>query len=276
MIDPLQYIKSCVYIPIAEADIKARYTELHTVSVFNWDIWKDVEPALLCPVIKKDKTTMGVSRLIPIPKHPQTVTRGNFVNQRPYTNLQVFWPPFGVIDIDTTLTCNAENIELLTSVDMLTGVGILTVRCVQADDSIIILNRIEAQVGVPVQLSQVTRDYIGTVTAAAGGIASFFTGGISGGISAIGEATKAIMPRSQTIGSGGAYAQLAAVPRLEAQFFEIVDDDITQNGRPLCEMRTPASLGGYMLIQDGDVPTALTATENRKIKEYLESGFYYE
>ena len=63
---------------------------------------------------------------------------------------------------------------------------------------------------------------------------------------------------------------------MDFQFFEIVDDDPDQNGRPLCKMKTLGNLGGYMLIQDGDVPTNGTAAEDRQIRSYLEGGFYYE
>ena len=53
-------------------------------------------------------------------------------------------------------------------------------------------------------------------------------------------------------------------------------EDNDHHGRPLCQMRTPASLGGYMIVQDGDVPTAGTQSETAEIKSYLESGFFYE
>ena len=55
-----------------------------------------------------------------------------------------------------------------------------------------------------------------------------------------------------------------------------VDDDNTHNGRPLCDVRQISSLSGYMIIQDGDVTIAGTATEDSKIRNYLEAGFYYE
>ena len=275
LIDPAQYIKSCVYIPVSAATIRSEYTVRQPVSVFNWDVTSLGN----VPIIPMGKPAMSFSRSINIPKHPQTQERGNYVNQKPYTNLTLLFPPFGLIEIDTTVTCNADTINIDVEIDMLTGLGIMTVK-----SNGIVLNRIEAQIGIPVQLSQVTRDYLGGATSLIGGISgsvgSFMAGDIGGGITSavngIGDAVRAMIPRSQSIGSGGAYAQLDAVPRLDAQFFRIVDDDIVQNGRPLCQMKTPASLGGYMLIQDGDVPTTGTMQENKQIKNYLETGFYFE
>ena len=90
------------------------------------------------------------------------------------------------------------------------------------------------------------------------------------------DAATSLIPRVNSIGSGGAYAHFMDPPRLDVQFFEVVDDDITQNGRPLCQLKTPASLGGYMKIQDGDVAIPGTAIEGKTIRDYLEGGFYYE
>ena len=86
----------------------------------------------------------------------------------------------------------------------------------------------------------------------------------------------ALMPRAQSIGGGGSFAQLFTNTRLEYQWFRPVDDDNSHNGRPLCQVKTPASLGGYMLIQDGDVAIDGTAAEADEIRTLLQSGFYYE
>ena len=85
-----------------------------------------------------------------------------------------------------------------------------------------------------------------------------------------------MIPRANSIGGVGNYSVLNYRPRLDYQFFLPVDDDREHNGRPLCEIRTPASLGDYMLIQDGDVSTTGTSMEDQSIRSYLENGFYYE
>ena len=41
-------------------------------------------------------------------------------------------------------------------------------------------------------------------------------------------------------------------------------------------MRTIKNLGGYMIIQDGDVALNATSAEDAKVRAYLEGGFYYE
>ncbi len=279
LVDPLQYIKSCIYIPVAYSDLPG--TPLvdplnpGDISIFNYDI------NITAGNVKELRSIPQyvATRNYILPQHPQAATRGNYLNTAPFTRHSLIVPPFGMIELDTTITCNAASVGAEAIVDLPTGKGFLVVT---ANGHTI--SRTETQVGVPVQLSQVSRDYLGAAMGATNGIAgaigSALSGNISGAImsatNGIESATRAMMPRSSSIGSGGSYGQFYSVSELESQFFPIVDDDNTQNGRPLCKIRQPANLGGYMLIQDADIPINGSAEESRKLRAYLENGFYYE
>ena len=274
IVDPIQYIKSCVFIPLSRGDLVT--TQVNTISVFNWDVPN------LTTGHELNGNRVRKTFTVPITKHPDTVARGNYVNAAPYTLLTLYFPPFGVLEIDTSVTCNAANLELILDIDLLSGKGLLTVMCNGN-----VLNKVESMIGVPIQLSQVTRDYIGAVTSIAGSIggivgdfvkggAAGIAGGIGSSIAAVGNAINSLAPRSQTIGSNGGFAALAGAAQLGHQFFRPVDDDLTQNGRPLCEVRQISSLSGYMLIQDGDVPINGTREEAEEIQRLLQGGFYYD
>jgi len=118
------------------------------------------------------------------------------------------------------------------------------------------------------------------VGAVGGAVAGYMKGGIVGAIGssvgAIGNAVESLMPRAQTVGSTGSFVANRGEFRLDHQFFRPIADDNAHNGRPLCAMRTLKNLGGYMLIQDGDVTINGTSTEDSQIRNYLESGFYFE
>lgn len=274
LIDPLQYIKSCVYIPYPPASLTDSLDVISSFDIWDWNI------PLAGYEVKYAQPYNAYTGSIDIPKHPQTSSRGKYVNQAPYTTLALQAPPFGLIDLDTTALVDATSLSIGCYVDLPTGLGILTL-----SNGSIILNRIEAQLGVPVQLSQVLHDYAGAITGAVGAIGSAVGGAMSGNIAgavtgfvngAIGSAIAAKYPTAQSLGSGGSYAQLTGNWNIYAQFFSMVDDDITHNGRPCCEMVTPANIGGYMLIQDGDVSISGTHEEAQEIKRYLETGFFYE
>lgn len=272
LVDPLQYIKSCMWFPFAMTDFSLQ-TATTSFDIFMWNV-----PSVLNSRISANKVSKSYT--LNLKKHPDTVSRGNYVNTSPYTILTLYVAPFGVIELDSTVTCNATSITLELNVDPITGRGILRILCHGS-----VLHQLEAQIGVPIQLSQVTRDYVGAISSVAGAVGGALgglaignmAGAVSSAISGIGSAVNSLRPRSQTMGSGGGFTAIDAYTwTLDHQFFRPVDDDITHNGRPYCQVTTPSSLGGYMLIQDGDVAIPGTREEADQIRALLEGGFYYE
>lgn len=275
IVDPIQYIKSCIWLPVPVSNITSDQTETN-LNVYSWT-------AAGVTAYRISNPSIILRSNVAINKHPDTAARGNYVNVAPYTLANLYMPPFGNIELDTSVLCTASSLDADIYMDAHTGDGSLIITA-----NGIVLNKVDAKVGVPIQLSQVVGDYIGAITSVANGVAGAISGvaaggaagiasGIASGIGAIGDAVKAVTPRANTIGSGGNFSILTAKnPELDLQFFRPVDDDITQNGRPLCEIRTINTMSGYLLIQDGDVAIPGTREEGAAIQRMLESGFYYE
>ena len=271
VVDPIQYIKSCVWIPFDASDITTIPLALD-LEVYGWK-FPGVTGRLMAGVKTQKTYTFATV------KHPDTTARGNYVNSSPYTHATLNFAPFGTMEVDTTVICDVSQITANLDVDTLTGQGILRVFA-----NSILLNELKTQVGVPIQLSQITRDYLGAAQSAIGGIAgavgSALTGNVAGAItsavSGIGNSISALVPRSQTIGSNGCFTNVQYQPRLDFQFFRPVEDDNTHHGRPLCKVRQPKNIPGFLLIQDGDIGTVGFEWENEQIKTMLEAGFYYE
>ena len=267
LIDPLQFIKTCIWIPGSTTGSS------QTVYVNDWST------GVSGKLINFAQPFIGKYTDITIDNHPQ-ISRGRYLNYPPYTVMWLDVPPFGVIQLDPTILRDSTLIQLWARVDIITGVGTLKI----TDNNSVLLNSLTAQVGVPVNLSQVTRDYVsaatGAVNATANTIQSALWGNIAGAVSAaasgIETATKALCPRVQSLGSTGNFSSLYGKPRLYEQFFTIADEDLSHNGRPLCKVSTPANLGGFMMVLDGDISAPATDTELQTIRGHLESGFYYE
>lgn len=270
LVEPLQFIKTCVLLPVAIGDTHGS-TGGH-VTVWGWETTEGGK-------VLDENSAIIKSYSFPIHKHPDTASRGNYVNTAPFTSITLTVPPFGTFDIDTSVTCNASSVDVTIRIDQVTGKGTLTVSC-----NDIVLNRIEAQIGIPISMSSVTRDYLGTASniggAVGGALSGFATGSVAGGVlgslSGIGNALQSIQARANTIGTTGSYGTLLGDFRLDHQFFRPIADDNTHNGRPLCAKRVLNTLSGYMIIQDGDVAINGTSSEDAQVRQYLETGFYYE
>lgn len=272
LVEPLQFIKSCVLLPVSISDTISSVSPNPHVVVYGWETEEGGK-------VLDENTAITKTFSFSIQKHPDTVSRGNYVNSAPFTSITLTVPPFGVFDIDTSVTCNASTVTATIRLDQITGKGTLTVEC-----NGIVLNRIEAQIGIPISMSSVTRDYLGAVSnigaGASGMIDGLLSGGVAGGIvgglSGIGNAIQSLQARANTIGTTGSYGSLIGDFKLDHQFFRPIADDNTHNGRPLCAKRVINTLSGYVIVQDGDVSINGTSSEDAQIRQYLETGFYYE
>ena len=262
LVEPLQFIKSCVLLPVAIGDTSG--TAGASVSVYGW-----TTPVTGKVLTENDAIVKSYS--FDIHKHPDTSSRGNYVNSAPFTAITLTVPPFGTFDIDTSVTCNASTVNVTIRIDQITGKGTMTVSC-----NGIVLNRIEAQIGIPISMSSVTRDYLGGVSNVGGAISNLLSGDVLGTLSGVGNALQSLQARANTIGTTGSYGSLLGDFRLDHQFFRPIADDNTHNGRPLCAKRVLNTLSGYILVQDGDVAIDGTSTEDAQLRQYLETGFYYE
>ena len=272
LIDPIQYIKTCMYFPFEMTDFGLTMAST-SVNIFMWTI-----PSVFCAKITSQ--VIAVTKSIPYQDHPNKATRGAYLNTAPYTIATLYAPPFPVIDIDTSVACNGGYVNLDLAVDPISGKGVLRVYT-----NSVTLNRLETQIGVPIQLSQVTRDWLGAATSTLSAVGNIIGAGMTGNIggaisgvaSGIESAARALTPRSQSLGPGGGFIDVRPLAwTLDQQFFIPVNDDNSHNGRPYCQVTTPSALTGYMLIQDGDVPISGTKAEADEIRSLLEGGFYYE
>lgn len=272
LMNPLQYIVSCIWLPVSMSDFWGTTTS--TLAVWDWSVTINNgthKDGVVVPI-----TTF--SKSISIPKHPQAGSRGAYLNTAPYSQYWLDFPPFGTIELDTTLIRDASSLQMDIILDVYTGGGSLIL-----SNGSVKFNRIDTQIGVPVQLSQVIKDYLSTAQAGVntiGGVISDlmtgnFGGAIMTGVNGIADATRASIPKVSSIGSSGSYNAIYGIPHINAQFFPVVDGYNAELGRPYCKSATPASLGGYLKCL-GDVPIYGTTAEHDEIQEYITNGFYYE
>ena len=277
IIDPLQFIKSCIWIPDLYSTLSGFSTENNTLDVWSWG-----------PISAKNKllTSNYPYRIynitINITAHPQASSRGSYMNCEPFTKLMMRVPCFGLIDLDTTMLKESTTVRAQITLDYITGLGVLEI---YSSDGVM-LTRQTSQIGVPIQLSQVSHDYIGgtvrTGQSILGTIGSAITGNIigaiSGGLAAIGNAADIMKPVSSSVGSNGAFAGMYGSPALYHTFFTAVPDDNADIGRPLCQFKTISTLssGSFLMARSGDVAISGTSGEQAQLKDYLERGIFYE
>ena len=205
-----------------------------------------------------------------IPKHPQEA-RGSYLNCAPFAQY-IFSSSFtGDVQLDSNIMATKTSMNVLFNFDITTGQVKITI-----GDLMICYGNF----GIDIDLASVEVDASGMVTSAISGLGSVLTKNVPGAISGlagmVGSALDMLNPAPVGNAASGGYIGLTAPIQLKCRFAKVVADDVTNKGKPYCQVATISSLSGYMEIRDPHVSISGTSIEANQINAYLTGGFYYE
>lgn len=287
LINPIQYIKSCMIMPFDQDDIVGSAVSTVKFGYYNWTVpggGKVICVTDVNVVKTKEYTTIDIRQ------HPQAATRGTYLNCQPFSKYTLHFGPWGDIDLDPILLNGNNRIIIETLYDLVSGVGRLIVTG-NINTAEVLYNG-SVKIGVDINLSQVYKDALGYEAATTNGIFSSISAGISlgmGYLPALGEGlniasagvqdmTRLNYPTVSGVGDMGTLLALHDPKNLyvTSRFNHIVDENLTEIGRPLCQTKVINTLSGYILCQLADAQISGTADEARKINQYMNTGFFYE
>lgn len=283
--DVSAYIKTLKWYPFNPGEA----SDNGTIKVGAYDI--------TCPNYNVVDSSLGYSfsygsDYYAIPKHPQARSRGNYCNLAPYSSYRLVLLPFGSFTLDSTLLCNYSYLSYTTYVDAITGLGAVNIYvCTDsqgANAKQIITKTCNFGVDIPISVSQT--DFKSAVGSAVGGLVSAAVGlaspktsrklsGLLGaGAGLANSVGELLIPSQDAISdSMGSILGIDYVDNsLTGIFFELVDEDISTNGRPLYKVTTPATIGGYIVGDSTEFSAPATAPEMEEVKRFIDAGFYYE
>ena len=263
LINPFQYISSIMWFPFLEGGGGSFDDEI------SFGFWGNTN--CYGHIISDSNRSHIASDSINVNRHPQAATRGNYLNGAPYTRIMLEAFCFGTVPIDANYLVNDDSLTVRILTDLYTGVGELIV-----SNSGHVICKQTAQVGVPIQISQITQPVLQPVISAIGAVGSFATKNFLGGAQGIGDTIKSALPQVQTSGSMGSKVAYVRPAGVYTQFYNIADEDNPNIGRPLCKPRAISSLSGYIECDNVDLVTSATPSEKEAIINYMEKGFFYE
>ena len=261
--NPFQYVSSVKWFPIPMPQGEA-------VSALPYGWW--TLSGVSCHTLANN-SKYGQTGTVTLPKHPQAATRGVYLNKSHYSRYMLYYNVFGAIPLDPGSVGNSTALDLLVTIDGVSGQGVLKISDYQTYTPI---QTVTAQCGVDIQIAQLTTDYVSSVTSAVSGVASIMTGSIAGGVSAVTSAIDGLFPQLQTTGGNGSIADYLIPPRIVATFYPVVAENNEHRGRPLCQNRQLSAIPGYIMCADSEISAPCTQEELQSIMRYLESGFFYE
>lgn len=268
-VNPLQYISSVRWIPF-------RVT-LNSGIVADIDVGYGTAPCTA--QIVPDNSVRVIEKTFTLRKHPQE-SRGKYLNKAPYTTYNLFYPPYGLIELDSNVIGSSTKLTMRVEVDLRVGKSTLSLAVDNDFNAFKVISWMNSDISVEVQLSQITRSgpSIGSVLKP---IMQLVSGNIGGSIMSsvgnIGDGTRAMTPTVSSYGSDGAKNTFGNSITLMYGFKNIGGEDLANVGRPLCKVKTISSLSGYVLCSNAHISiSGATKNEQDLINQYMEGGFYYE
>ena len=265
LVNPFQYIVSCMAFPFDVFD--SGFPHEH-IKFGYWTM--DSMASYIIPESGRYKNSFAG---VQVPRHPQSNIRGAYLNSAPFTRMSLSAYGFGTCALDPQDFVSNTQLSLNLLVDKYTGTGKIRVSNTGDSNTLFELN---GQIGVPIQISQITQNLVSAGLAGVATGVSAIAGNPLGIASGIASAVQSVMPQIHTAGSVGSMVNFLKKPILTMQFKNLVTVDNEHLGRPLMQRRTLSSIPGFIIVEQPDVDIPGTSHEKDQIIQYMRSGFYYE
>lgn len=223
-------------------------------------------PATIHTGAKKIAGILEKNYTVTIPKHPKAATYGKYLNSEPYSHYTLIFGPLSETAIDLSMYVDYNTVNIKLRVDPATGQA--TISLTGASFTV--------GWGVPIPIAKTNSNMVGSLVSGSAAIANLLVGNYAGAIAGAASAAANFAGTTSVTSSIGSICGHCAGRFLIGYFADVTDQDITNLGRPLCQVTTPASLTGYMVVQNGSISAPANGSELASIKGYLEGGFYYE
>lgn len=149
LINPAQYIVSCVWVPVSLGNQYG--TTVNSVRLGWWNFSLSGNAV----VLNNPGRTFTKTFTLSVPKHPQALSRGGYLNLSPYTRYTFKFLPFGVFELDSTQLRYTDNIYVTVTMNPMTGDAVLDIGTGDAGNPELSILTSQANVAVQIPTGQV-------------------------------------------------------------------------------------------------------------------------
>ena len=165
-------------------------------------------------------------------------------------------------------------IDFMVKIDLITGMGILEFRNAGLGGTVFHVSR--SQIGIPIQISQMSTDVLGTAGSGLEAVGHAFSFDFGKAVAGIMSSVTSALPKLTSTGSNGSIIEYQGDPHILCEYATQVEINNAHAGKPLCEMHNPSSLRGYMMCENAKIELNATSDEINYVRDALNGGFYYE
>lgn len=270
----LQNIVLLKWLPVAYSSIEPLTTADSSIHVGNF-----IVPNYTGHVLQNGTTIQLLGTQISFPDRDDAGARGRWLYQSPFASYSVYIPPFGLLNIDGSYMAGSG--LAVTADIMIEAVsGNVTLRLYYSLGArgVKMIGVYNSDVSQNVAIGGASADVGGFVGGVAGAIASYAEEKWAGVVGGIASAASSGVPNTSTAGGGvsGPAPDLDAAWYAYATYFDPIDENRAELGRPLGEVAAIGSLGGFVQCADAKISIPGHEEEMAKVNEMLNSGIFYE
>ena len=273
LLNPLQYITSCHAMPIPEITDVSYYSNVSSIPFgpYRYTGIGTIK-ALKAGAYTRYETQFDIA------SHPQ-IARGKYLNSNPYRELSLSFGPFGEIPIDPVWFLEEDLMHVFTDFDFISGEATINIYSDSGEKKLTTTSKVSVELNIASVVSNPAKS-LANMGQAFGALNSIISGGWNEAAAfgnAINDYMQSKFPIVTSHGSQGSFVGWNLPVQVCHTFMTMVDDDNTENGKPLCAVKTLSSLSGYAVCRNADaIVSGATHDEVNTINNYLNTGFYIE
>lgn len=157
LVNPVQYIVSCMYFPLSLSTAHADWTTISNIPVGWWSIQLTGDGVFY--KLSSNKLQHDMSLEFTIPKHPSATGAYEWLQNSPYSSYQLEFFPYGVFAVDAAKLYGYEKLRCEIKTDLITGCSTLNlIRKKGGANYSGVLYSVSTQIGIPISLAQMSVD----------------------------------------------------------------------------------------------------------------------
>ena len=158
LVNPAQYIVSCMYFPLSLQVTGAGWTTISNIPVGWWSIQLTGGNEVFYK-LTSNKLQHDMSVEFTIPKHPSATGAYAWLQNAPYSSYQLEFFPYGVFAVDAAKLYGYEKLRCEIKTDLITGCSTLNlIRKKGGANYSGVLYSVSTQIGIPISLAQMSVD----------------------------------------------------------------------------------------------------------------------
>lgn len=203
--------------------------------------------------------------------------RGDWLYMPPFAYYTLKAPPFGNIQIDGTFLIPSQlYVQATVRVEILSGNAQLWLT--YYDSGFKTIGTYDQNVAYDIKAGGSSGNFAGVASGILSAAASYASENAAGVVGGIASAAASLLPQPAYAGGGvsGPKPDMNSPWYAEATYFNPVEENRAELGRPLGEVRTISSLSGYVQCANAQISLMGFEQEMDKVNAILNSGFFYE